>query len=86
MIMKSRFVYNGAQRLRKSKEFQSRLHELRDSIRARHAAQLAVAGFFRRCVLHWRMAAEYRRERKLIIPSPQSLYVDHREAGRFGRV
>ena len=72
--MKSRIVADGESRLRSSPEFQTRLRELRESIRARHAAELAKAGFFRRLVLHWRIAAEFRRERQRIEPSPGSLY------------
>jgi len=74
LVMKSRFVADGEMRLHQSPEFQARLRELRDSVRARHSAELEGCGFFRRIVLHWRIAAEYRRERKKIVPSPQSLY------------
>ncbi len=72
--MKSRIVSDGESRLRRSPEFQARLRELRASIRARHAAEFAEAGFFRRLVLHWRMAAQFRAERRQIEPSAQSLY------------
>lgn len=73
--MKQRIVEGGASRLWDTPEFQARLRELEDSIEARHAAELAQAGFFRRFVLRWQIAAEYRRERKKIVPSPYSLYV-----------
>ena len=75
--MKHQIVSDGARRLRSSPEFQARLRELRDSIRARHSAELAEAGFFQRLVLRWRMAAEYRRERRKIEPSAYSLYGGH---------
>lgn len=76
-LMKPGIVNDGESRLRSSLEFQARLRELRDSVRARHSAEMAEAGFFRRLVLRWRMAAEYRRERRKIEPSPRSLYSSH---------
>lgn len=75
--MKSRIVADGETRLCRSPEFRFRLRELRESVRARHAQELADAGFFRRLVLHWRIAAEYRRERRTVQPSARSLY--HRQ-------
>jgi hypothetical protein len=78
--MKPRFVADGGLRLRESPEFQVRLRELRESVRARHAVGLAKAGFFRRLILRWRIAAEVRKERRKIEPSPQSLYSSHRAA------
>jgi hypothetical protein len=72
--MKSHIVADGESRLRQDEEFQARQRELRESIRARHAAELAGAGFLRRLVLRWRMAAEYRRERRQLAPSKHSLY------------
>jgi hypothetical protein len=72
--MKPRFVYDGEWRLRRSPEFQTRLRELHESIQARYAAELAHAGFFQRLGLHWRIAREFRRERRKIEPSPGSLY------------
>ena len=72
--MKPRFVEDGECRLRRSPEFQARLRELRASIRARYAAELAEAGFFRWFVLEYRMALEFRRERRKIEPSPGALY------------
>jgi hypothetical protein len=86
MLMKTRFVADGAERLRENEEFQGRLRELRESIHAEYAAELATAGFFRRCVLRWRMAVEYRRQRRRVVPSSQSLYSAHRAADRSGRV
>jgi hypothetical protein len=72
--MKPRIVADGAWRFRRSPEFQARLRALRESAQTRHEAELAEAGFFRRAVLRWRIAAEYRRERQKIEPSSQSLY------------
>ena len=72
--MKSRFVVDGSWRRRRSAEIQARLSALRETVRARYAAELADAGFFNRLLLRWRLAAEFRRERKKIEPSAQSLY------------
>ena len=72
--MKSRIVADGARRLHESQAYQARLRELRESIRAKYAAELAEAGFLRRWILRWRMAAEFRRERRRIGPSPHALY------------
>ena len=72
--MKVKFVSNGAQRLERSPQFQVRLLELRQTIQARHAAEFAQAGFFRRLVLRWQIAIEFRRERRPLIPSVHSLY------------
>ena len=72
--MKLRIVADGESRLHRSPEFQARLRELRESIRAQHAVEFAEAGFFRHLVLRWRMAAEFRAERRKIEPSSQSLY------------
>jgi hypothetical protein len=77
LIMKDRIVVDGARRLRASLEFRTRLRELREEIRARHALELKDAGFFRRLVLRWRIASEYRRERRKIVPSNHSLYIGH---------
>ncbi len=74
--MKPQIVSDGASRLRSGPEFQARLRELRKSIDARYAAQLAKSGFFGRMLLRWRMAAEFRRERRKIEPSLGSLYAN----------
>jgi hypothetical protein len=76
--MKPRFVEDGAQRLFRSPEFRKRLADLRASIHARYQTELAEAGFLRRCVLYWKMAADYRRERRKITPSPWSCYAKSR--------
>jgi hypothetical protein len=72
--MKPHIVADGNLRLRQDKKFQARLQELSKSIRARHAAELAKAGFFRRLVLRWRIAAEVRKEQRKLKPSPHSFY------------
>jgi hypothetical protein len=60
--------------LRRRREFQARVRELRESIQARHATEIEAAGFFQRLVLRWRIAMEFRAERRRIEPSPSSLY------------
>ena len=72
--MKQQIVSDGAKRLQHSPEFRARLRELRQTIQARHAAEFAQAGFFRRLALRWQMAVEFRRERRKLIPSAHSLY------------
>ena len=74
LTMKPRFIADGELRLEQSEEFQGRLRELRDRIREKYAAELSTAGVVRRCVLRWRIGAEFRRERQRILPSSQSLY------------
>lgn len=78
--MKSRIVADGEFRLCQSKEHRARLQDLRESIRARHAPEVAGAGFFHRLILRCRIAAEFRRERRKIDPSPKSLYSSHMAA------
>jgi hypothetical protein len=68
-------IADGPWKLRKNPDFHARLRELRASIQARHAAEMAKAGFFGRLILRWQIAAEYRRERRKIVPSPHSLFV-----------
>ena len=72
--MNPHIVADGEDRLKQSPEFKAMLRALRESIRARHSAELSAAGFVRRCLVGWRMAKEYRRERRRIVPSPGSLY------------
>jgi hypothetical protein len=72
--MKHHIVSDGAERLQRSKEFQARLRELRQTIRDRHAVEFTQAGFFRRMDLRWQMAVKFRRERRTLLPSPYSLY------------
>jgi hypothetical protein len=71
----SRFVEDGGRRLRECKGYQRRLRELHETIVAQHAAELAEAGFWGRLTLRWRMAAEFRRERRKFTPSPESYYL-----------
>ena len=82
VCMKSHVVVDGEVRLRESPEFQAKLRALRDSINARYAAEFSCANFFRRCIIRWRMAMAYRRERRQIVPSSQSLYSSGIVAGR----
>ena len=81
--MKSRIVSDGESRLRGSLEFRARLRELRESIQTRYATGFAEAGFFQRLVLRWRMAAEFRAERRKIEPSPGSHYSSRLQPGEF---
>ena len=73
-MIKETIVADGGKRHRQSPVFQERLRDLRACIRARHAAEWSTAGFFRRLMLRWRMAAEFRRERRALEPSRGSLY------------
>jgi len=84
--MKQPIVFDGARRLRHSPELQVRLRELRESVRARHAAQMAEASLCRRLLLRWQMAAEYRRERRKIVPSDHALYCSRIAAHRSDSV
>lgn len=72
--MNSPFVVDGERRLLESEELRTKLREVKADIRSRYAEKMAKAGFFRRLALRWRMAAEYRQERKRIVPSAESLY------------
>jgi hypothetical protein len=72
--MRMPFVEDGSQRLRRSPEYRARLRQLRASVYARHTVELAQAGFFRRLVLYGRVAIEYFRERRKVVPSSKSLY------------
>ncbi len=73
-FMKSFIVQDGGSRLCESSKIKARLLELQRTIRERHAAELAQAGFLRRLFIHRKIAAEFRRERTGIVPSPQSLF------------
>jgi len=72
--MKSRLVADGGRRFENTPEFRERLVELRQTIHARYAERLAKTNFFQRSVLRLKMAADYRREKKHLSPSPQTLY------------
>jgi hypothetical protein len=72
--MKTQISVGGAGRLAQTAEQQRRLAELRLEIAARYAAELSRAGIFRRWVLHWHQAAEFRRERRKLEPSPAALF------------
>ena len=75
LAMKSHIIADGESKLKRAPEFQAKLRALQESIHARYAAELSSARFFRRCILRWRIAMEYRRERRQIVPSSQSLYI-----------
>jgi hypothetical protein len=68
------FVEDGPPRLYDSPEFQARLQALKAQVRARYATEWAKAGLWRRLILRWRIAAEFRKEREKLEPSPESLY------------
>ncbi|HWC90477.1 MAG TPA: hypothetical protein VG433_12505 [Pirellulales bacterium] len=71
--MRNDILAGGAHRMQRTPEFQARLRKLRESIEALHAAELADAGLFRRLIVNWRIAAEFRRERKKMVPSAHAL-------------
>ena len=68
--MKPHIVADGERRLRRSPELKAQLDALREAVRARHGEELEGAGLFGRR----QMAAEYRRERRKLEPTPGSLY------------
>jgi hypothetical protein len=72
--MKNSIMAGGAERLATSEEVLSRLRELHTAIRERYAEDLLRAGFFRSFLIHRRIMAEFRRERRHIEPSDYSLY------------
>jgi hypothetical protein len=84
--MKTHIVADGEKRLKGSSEFNAKLRVLRQDIRARHESELAIAGFFRRCIIRWRMALEYRRERRNMVPSSRSLYSSSIVTGSMHKV
>ena len=75
--MNSAIVADGQSRLDRCPQREARLRALRQALYERHAAELARAGFFRRLVLRWRIAAELRRDRRKTSPSPQALFNTH---------
>lgn len=72
--MKTKIAAGGARRLSQTAEQQRRLAALRRAIAARYATELSRAGILSRWVLHWRQAAEFRRERRKLEPSPAALF------------
>jgi hypothetical protein len=72
--MKQSIVSDGSFNLGCSKGTQDKLCALRESIQARYATELASASVFRRFAIWLRIEKEFRRERKKLLPSPQSLY------------
>lgn len=81
--MNSNIVADGRKRLDRSPEFQARLRELEKSIQSRYASELAKADCVHRVVLRWRMFIEYRRERRKLAPSPDSLFSNQMGSARF---
>jgi hypothetical protein len=71
--MRTGILPSSVHRLHSNPEFQARLRKLRESIEARHVAELADAGLFRRIVVNSRIAAEFRRERRKMVPSAHAL-------------
>lgn len=72
--MYSHFVADGESRWYASPEVDARLDALRREIDSRYATQMESAGLFRRLALHWYRWTDYLRERRLIVPSPESLF------------
>ncbi len=68
------FVADGSRRIRRSPEFQAKLHALRVSVEARYAKESANIGPIGRLRLRYRMTLTYWRERRQLMPSPHSLY------------
>lgn len=79
--MNPHIVADGKQRLERDPKNQGRLQELRDSIAARYAGELANAGFFQRLILRRHIAEEFRREQQKLKPSPDALYGCRMRAG-----
>jgi hypothetical protein len=72
--MKTAIVSDGRHRLEQGPSVLAQLRAIRASIEVKYAPELAQAGFPRRCVLRWRMAREFRRERQRLLPSAGSLF------------
>ena len=72
--MKTRFVWEGLERLERASEWQARAEASDKAVRARYAKALAEARGFRWCWLYWQMRRECGRERERIGPSSQALY------------
>lgn len=72
--MKCQIVADGESRWHRCPENQARLRELYESIRAKHEAEFPNAGIFRHFIMRRRIAVEFRKERRKIEPSKQSLY------------
>ncbi len=80
--MKLSFVAGGALRNRRSPDLPAKLQALRKAVAVRHADALAAADFAGRCRLRCRMALEYWRERRRIVPSLHPLYSASPRTGR----
>jgi len=73
-LMNSPFTSDGTERWAHSPEFQAKLQALHADIRARHSVALSSAGSFQRLLIRWRIACEFQRERKRLLPSVHTLY------------
>ena len=65
---------SGRRRYSESPEVAARERELKAAIRSRYAEEMAAAGLIRRWVLTLKMAFEFRRERRKLKPSDQTLF------------
>ena len=72
--MNNRFTADGPDHLRRSPELRARLAALRAEVEARHAPRLAAAGWFGRWVVRWSREREWRRARRALLPSLETLY------------
>lgn len=71
--MSHSIICGGPKRFERHPDFKARLKQLRASVEARHASELAAASFWGRIALRWRIRTEYRREAKQLAPSRYSL-------------
>jgi hypothetical protein len=60
-------------RLAATPKYRAAIRALHESIRERHAEELASAGPLRRLTIRLQIAAEFRRERAPLLPSRQAL-------------
>jgi hypothetical protein len=58
------------------------MQKLRENVQARYAEEFKAAGFFRRLLLRWRIAAEFKKERQKIGPSRYALYSSRAFSGK----
>ena len=72
--MSLKIVEDAGERIKNNPTIKLRLLELKEEIRQRYAADLAVSGLLARLYLEIKMSIEFYRERKRILPSPYSLY------------
>jgi hypothetical protein len=72
-MLKTGILPDSVSRHHSHPETRARLRELRAAIRARHAEELSAAGFWGGWRVEFRIAAEFRRERRAMVPSPEAL-------------